>query len=121
MGYGLLVKNNNADELLQKYSRIFGFGSKTGVDLPYEDAGLFRIKNGKKNILKTKSKIQSGFPGDTVNMAIGQGDMLATPLQMAQAYSIIVNRGLEYTPHLIKEVKDARRGNFSLSFQAMSL
>ncbi|MCG2789599.1 MAG: penicillin-binding protein 2, partial [Actinomycetia bacterium] len=40
VGYGLFVKNNNTDELLQKYARMFGFGSKTGVDLPYEDGGL---------------------------------------------------------------------------------
>ncbi|MCL5069847.1 MAG: penicillin-binding protein 2 [Actinobacteria bacterium] len=112
VAYKLFVKNNNKDELLQKYARIFGFGSKTGVDLPYEDGGLVPDKKWKKEFFKDQKDNSIWFPGDTVNMGIGQGDVLTTPLQMAQAYSIIVNRGLKYTPHFIKEVKDAEGNTF---------
>jgi len=51
VGYELLLKNNNEDELLQKYSKIFGFGKETGVDLPNEDAGIVPDKAWKKRIL----------------------------------------------------------------------
>jgi len=50
------------------------------------------------------------FPGDTVNMAIGQGDLLVTPLQLALAYSIIANGGIKYTPHLAMQAKDGNGG-----------
>jgi penicillin-binding protein 2 len=125
VGYGLFVKNNNKDELLQKYARIFGFGSKTGIDLPYEDSGLVPDKKWKKEFFKDQKDYTVWFPGDTVNMSIGQGDTLSTPLQMAQAYSIIANRGLKYMPHFIKEVKDAEGNTFidpaSISYVDLNL
>ena len=106
VGYGLFLKNQNADELLQKYARIFGFGSETGVDLPFEDKGIVPDKEWKKEYFKNQIANSVWFPGDTVNMSIGQGDVLVTPLQLAQAYSLIANRGLKYAPHLAKEVRD---------------
>lgn len=107
VGYGLLLKNNNMDELLQKYLRIFGFGAATGIDLPGEDKGLVPDKEWKKDYFKDKPGYSVWFPGDTVNMVIGQGDLLVTPLQLAQAYSILANRGLKYEPYLAKEIKDS--------------
>ena len=107
LGYELLLKNKNADELLQKYARIFGFGSKTGIDLPNEDAGVVPDKAWKKEYFKDQKQNTIWFPGDTVNMAIGQGDLLVSPLQMAESYSILINRGLDFTPHIGKQVKDA--------------
>jgi len=125
VGYGLFVKNNNTDELLQKYAEMFGFGSKTGVDLPYEDSGLIPDTKWKKEFFKDQKDNSIWFPGDTVNMAIGQGDVLVTPLQMAQAYSIIVNRGLKYMPHFIKEVKDTEGNIFldsgNISYEDLNL
>ena len=107
VGYGLFSKYNNTEELLQKYYRIFGFGSLTGSALPDEDAGLVPDKEWKKDYFKDQKEYSVWFPGDTVNMVIGQGDLLATPLQMAQAFSIIVNRGIKYGPHLGKEIRDS--------------
>jgi len=106
VGYGLFEKFNNSEELLQKYAKIFGFGSETGVDLPDEDKGLVGDKEWKKDYFKDQRDYQTWFPGDTVNMAIGQGYLMVTPLQMAQAYSILASCGIEYKPHLIKEIKD---------------
>ncbi len=105
VGYELFAKNNNSEELLQKYAGLFGFGSITGVDLPYEDPGVVPDKEWKKEYFKEQKDNTVWFPGDTVNMAIGQGDLLTTPLQMAEAYSILVNRGLKNTPHLGLEVR----------------
>jgi penicillin-binding protein 2 len=112
VGYGLFTKNNNMEELLQKYLRIFGFGSLTGIDLPNEDEGLVPDKEWKKDYFKDQAGYSVWFPGDTVNMTIGQGDLLVTPLQMAQAFSILANRGIEYSPHLIKEIRDSEGNLF---------
>jgi len=112
VGYGLLLKNNNTEELLQQYLRTFGFGSATGIDLPNEDEGLVPDKEWKKDYFKDQPGYTVWFPGDTVNMAIGQGDLLVTPLQLAQAYSILANRGLEYKPYLAKEIKDSEGNLF---------
>ena len=106
VGYGLLVKLNNAGELLQKYSRDFGFGSITGIDLPYEDEGRVPDREWKKEYFKDRVEYSVWFPGDSINMAIGQGDLLVTPLQMAMVYSTVANRGIQYEPHLVKEIKD---------------
>lgn len=112
VGYGLFLKDNNMEEFLQKYLRIFGFGSATGIDLPNEDEGLVPDKEWKNDYFKDQPGYTVWFPGDTVNMAIGQGDLLVTPLQMAQAYSILANRGLEYKPYLVKEIKDSEGNLF---------
>jgi penicillin-binding protein 2 len=112
VGFDLFLKNSNSDELLQKYARIFGFGSKTGIDLPFEEDGIVPDKEWKKEYFKDQIGNSVWFPGDTVNMAIGQGDLLVTPLQMACAYSILLNRGLELTPHLGKEVRDPQGNIF---------
>jgi len=106
VGLRLYSKNKNSDELLQKYSRIFGFGSATGIDLPNEDPGIVPDKAWKKETFKNDKENSIWFPGDTVNMAIGQGDLLVTPLQLADAYMVIANKGLKYKPHLLKSIKD---------------
>ena len=107
IGYGLFVKLKNAGELLQKYARDFGFGGTTGIDLPFEDEGRVPDREWKKEYFEDKVEYSVWFPGDTVNMAIGQGDMLVTPLQMAVAYSTAANRGIQYEPRMVKEIKDS--------------
>lgn len=113
LGYELFLKNKNADELLQKYAKIFGFGKKTGIDLPNEDPGVVPDKAWKKEYFKDQKQNTVWFPGDSVNMAIGQGDVLVSPLQMAEAYSILINRGLDFIPHVGMEVKDANGNAFA--------
>ncbi len=116
VGFELFLKNNNSDELLQKYSRLFGFGSETGVDLPSEDVGVVPDKEWKKEYFKDQKGNTIWFPGDSVNMAIGQGDLLVTPLQMACAYSVLLNRGTEMAPHIGKEVRDPQGEVFAELF-----
>lgn len=105
VGYGLYSKYDNAEELLQKYYRIFGFGSLTGSALPDEDAGLVPDREWKSDYFKDQEGYSVWFPGDTVNMSIGQGDLMVTPLQVAQAFSVIANSGIKYRPHLNKEIR----------------
>jgi penicillin-binding protein 2 len=107
VGLGLYIKDSNEGELLQEYARLFGLGSETGIDLPSEDEGIVPDKAWKKEQFKGQIGMDIWFPGDTVNMAIGQGDLLVTPLQLALAYSVIANGGIKYTPHLAMQAKDS--------------
>ena len=108
VGYGLFNKFDNTEELLQKYERIFGFGTATGIDLPYEDEGLVGDKEWKEDYFKGQPEDSGWYPGNTVDMAIGQGYLEVSPLQMAQAFSIIANRGVKFKPYLVKEVRDSQ-------------
>lgn len=93
-------------EELQAQARAFGLGSRTGIDLPGEVAGRVPDAAWKKEFNANYPEYQMWLPGDTVNMAIGQGDMLATPLQMACLYAGIANHGTVMKPHVLKEVLD---------------
>lgn len=76
----------------------FGFGKKVGIDLGEELPGLVPSPEWKLD-----SKQMTWFPGDTLNSGIGQGYMLATPLQLAFATSTLANRGTAMRPHLVQE------------------
>ncbi|MFH1736440.1 MAG: penicillin-binding protein 2 [Actinomycetota bacterium] len=91
-------------EKLQEYAARFGLGKPTGVDLPGEDGGRIPTKSWKKEWNKDNPEYQIWYPGDSTNMAIGQGDVLATPLQMAVAYSALANGGTVYKPHIVKKI-----------------
>jgi penicillin-binding protein 2 len=91
-------------EVFQKWARKFGFGEKTDIDLPSESAGRVPDKKWKKSYFKRR-EMQVWLPGDTVNMAIGQGDLIVTPLQLAVAYSALLNGGKVLKPQVVKEVK----------------
>jgi len=98
---------NQPTAALQDGLRKFGFGQATGIDLPGETNGS-RVpdKTWKREQGKTElDKIWK--PGDEINLAIGQGDLLATPLQMAVALSAIANGGTVWVPHLRQQITDA--------------
>ncbi len=116
VGYGLFLKMDNMEELLQKHSRNLGLGRETGIDLPFEDAGVVPDREWKAEYFADSVEYTVWFPGDTVNMAIGQGDILVTPLQMAVVYSTVANRGINYEPHIVKEIKDAYGNLYPGSF-----
>lgn len=87
-------------ERLKKYYHMFGIGVPTGVDYTTEQGGLIPDPEWKKKVKK-----ESWYIGDTYHIAIGQGDLLATPLQMARALSSIANGGTLKTPHLVASVE----------------
>lgn len=100
----------NADEKnkwgMQDTMRAWGMGTKTGIDLPGEAAGRVPDPDWKWDYY-------SSFPdedrqwkgGDNTNLAIGQGDLLVTPLQQAMVYMGLANNGVQWTPHLLKSVR----------------
>jgi len=92
-------------ENIVNYSMEYGFGSVTGIDLPGEIAGFIPTPQWKERRLH-----ESWVGGDTMNMSIGQGWTLVTPLQMANIAAMAVNDGVIYTPHILKEVRDPRTG-----------
>ncbi|MCK9583133.1 MAG: penicillin-binding protein 2 [Endomicrobiales bacterium] len=97
--YNLALKTGSA--VLEKYARYFGFGEKTGIDLYDEKSGLVPGREWKFN--KFKERWQTG---DTLNMAIGQGQVLCTPLQLAQMISCAANKGYIYRPYIVQSIKN---------------
>ena len=107
---GLLVKVKK----MSNYAKKFGFGSKTLIDLDGEKEGLVPTEEWKR----AKTGIH-WFPGNTIQMSIGQGYLLATPLQMLNSYNVIINNGIAYKPHVVKflgnmEVKPEGLINFNI-------
>ena len=83
-----------------RYSQELGFGSATGVDLPGEAVGFVPTPQWKQRRFH-----EGWFDGDTMNMSIGQGWTLVTPIQMANAVATVVNDGRTYKPRILKEVR----------------
>ena len=91
----------NADRLAQ-YARAFGYGEVTGIDLPGEHPGLVPSDQWKRLTYG-----EGWVTGDTYNMSIGQGFVLATPLQVANAAAAVANGGVLYRPQLVARMTDA--------------
>lgn len=89
---------------LQDYATLAGLGKMTGVDLPNEFEGRVPTPQWKWEFNQGNPDYQQWYPGDTVNMAVGQGDILMTPLQLANVYAAIANRGPFFRPHIGKEI-----------------
>ncbi len=89
-------------ERLTDYAHLFGFGERTGIDLPGENVGLVPSRKWKR---LTYSEIW--VTGDTYNIAIGQGFLLATPLQILNATAAVANGGTLYRPQIVYQVTDA--------------
>lgn len=91
-------------EELQAYARKFGFGRPTGIDVAGEVGGRIPDRRWKAEFNKNSPEYAPWLPGDTVNLAIGQGDVLATPLQVVRMYSAIANGGRLVRPHLVDRI-----------------
>jgi penicillin-binding protein 2 len=88
---------------IAKYARAFGFGSQTGVDLQAEKAGFLpqpKVRRGR----------QTWQAGDTVNMSIGQGALLVTPIQVARFMAAVANGGVLWKPRLVQRVDRPEQG-----------
>jgi penicillin-binding protein 2 len=91
---------------LQRWAARFGIGRKTGIDLPAEASGQLPTKQLGDYLWRHKLTDHPWSIGDDVNLAIGQGCLLANPLQMAVAYAAIANGGYVVKPHLGLRVED---------------
>ncbi|OAL81363.1 penicillin-binding protein 2 [Acinetobacter sp. SFB] len=90
-------------ERMNVWMRQFGFGEKTGVDLPSESTGLYPSPDWKMRTRKSK-----WLKGETISVSIGQGAFTATPLQLAMATAITANQGAHITPHVLRESHGAK-------------
>ena len=125
--YTLGARANDKGPIIQRWARRLGLERRTGIDLPGEFAGLVPDRRwrdaGYERYLRCvkRAKVPAGTSeallacggierpwtlGDNVNLAIGQGDLQATPLQMAVAYSTIANGGTVVKPHLGMAIED---------------
>ena len=101
------------DQTLIKWTRRFGFGQKTGIELGDEEAaGLVPDDEWKQKEVK-----ESWFLGDTVNMSIGQGFLQCTPLQVAGMFAIAANGGYRVKPHLLKDNEAAQTWREALNLK----
>jgi penicillin-binding protein 2 len=100
---------------LQKWARAFGFGSTAGSDVGPESSGLVPTIRWKRQTYSPAKdpccwQVDSLWkPGDSIQLAIGQGDLLVTPLQMARFYAAIANGGKLVTPHLLMDVENPNK------------
>jgi len=95
------------------YLDQFGLGQATGVDINGEHSGLVPSREWKRDNF-TERTDQRWYNGETVIASIGQGYMLATPLQLASAAATLATRGVRYEPHLVAAVEDALTGQRSI-------
>jgi penicillin-binding protein 2 len=100
------------EAVLVKWSRRFGFGEATGIELDSEASGLIADDTWKRNRLNWGWTV-----GDTVNMSIGQGFTQATPLQVAVMFAVPANSGDRVRPHIIKQPGDDRQFRESLDLE----
>jgi penicillin-binding protein 2 len=96
---------------IKKYLDLFGWDDKTGIDLPGETAGFVPDKDWKKKTLK-----ENWVDGDTYNLAIGQGFLQVTPLEVVTAFSAIANGGKLLQPQMVQKVIDSDK-NTAQEFQ----
>jgi len=111
---------------LADYTKKFGFGTKTGVPIHNEKAGLVPSSEWKKKTYKTP-----WYEGETISVSVGQGYMLTTPLQLLNAYAAIANGGTLWKPLLVEEITTPdgkvvsraaaeKRGELGISEKTMS-
>lgn len=86
---------------IASYAQEFGFGQSAQIDLPSQTEGFVPTPQWKERRFHER-----WLGGDTMNMSIGQGYLLASPLQVANTVAMVVNDGIIYKPHLLKEVRD---------------
>jgi penicillin-binding protein 2 len=102
---------------LQEWAKTFGFGAPTGLDVGPEEAGLLPTIKWKQQTFTKKTDPccwevdRIWKSGDSVQLAIGQKDMLATPLQMARFYALVANGGKLVTPHVVADIEQAGPDN----------
>ncbi len=97
---------------LDHYASAFGLGKQTGIDLPGETEGTLPTPAWKKRVVGDE-----WYGGDTVNMAIGQGYVEASPIQMLRVAAAVANGGSLYAPHLVADIRNTR-GKIVKSFGA---
>ena len=92
------------------YAEKFGLGRKTGIDLPSEEPGLMPSEDWVQRVFHRK-----WYPGETVSVAVGQGAVITTPLQLARMIGGIASGGVFMQPHMLKDAQNVAADKFPLS------
>jgi penicillin-binding protein 2 len=92
---------------MQQWARRFGFGQPTGLDIGGEAEGLLPTPEWRKRTFESDWD-RAWNPGDSIQLSIGQKDLLVTPLQMAAFYAMLANGGNVVTPHVVSNVEQPR-------------
>jgi penicillin-binding protein 2 len=103
-------------ETLLDWTRRYGFGSRSGIEIPDESKGLVPSDEWKQRNYKLKWSV-----GDTVNTSIGQGFLQASPLQVARMFAVPANGGYLVKPHLLKNDEEKQQWRESLNLQPKTL
>lgn len=90
---------------IARYSRALGLGSPTGIDLPFEVSGLVPDPEWKRRLRR-----EPWYAGETVSVAVGQGSVLVTCLQLAQLAGIVASGGELYRPHVVQKLMSVSGG-----------
>lgn len=101
-------------ERIKKYLQLFGWGEKTGIDLPEERQGLIPSKEWKEEHFDGTEEIW--LPGDTYNLSIGQGYVSVSPIQVVNSFAALANGGKLFKPQIVKEIIDENK-NIVQSFE----
>lgn len=101
-------------ETIARYARLFGFGSATGIDLAGEKEGVVPDKEW-----SLKARNSPWYPGETISVAIGQGPLLTTPVQVAKMMAMTANGGRPVTPHLRLDRELAERSPIDVDPRAI--
>lgn len=103
--FWIVGRDNLGVEKISSYAQEFGFGKSLEIDLPSQSFGFVPTAQWKEKRFHEK-----WLGGDTMNISIGQGYTTVTPLHVANMMAMVVNKGIIYKPHLLKEVRDPISG-----------
>jgi penicillin-binding protein 2 len=107
--YYYMVANDLGIDAIAQFLAPFGFGSRTGIDLDGEAAGVLPSPEWKEKRFKSPEQ-KKWYPGETISIGIGQGYNAYTPIQLALAVATLANGGVMYRPRLVDHIDNPRTG-----------
>lgn len=112
--------NDRDPDLLPNTAKSFGLGNATDIDFVFEAPGIVPSPEWKRQRFANSPADQAWNPGDATNLAVGQGFLLATPIQMANYASAVTNDGIVWKPRVVVELRD-RAGIVTRTFPKQEL
>ncbi|MFN8103458.1 MAG: penicillin-binding protein 2 [Acidimicrobiia bacterium] len=108
IGDEMYQRRSEGGDFLQNTARQLGFGDRTGIDIANEKSGQVPDENWLRRMNNANPEAfprNNWNPGDNINLSIGQGDLLVTPLQIADVYAAIANGGTAFRPHIAQQIQ----------------
>jgi penicillin-binding protein 2 len=100
-----VLGNDLGIDNISNFMRLFGFGSRSGIDITGEAAGILPSQTWKRQRFRRPDQ-QKWYAGETISVGIGQGYNAYTPLQLAQAITTLANDGVMFRPHIVNYIED---------------